>query len=454
MVALTGKLPFTPSLFCPRFYISIIDTFCFTRSVKHETSKNINPDLSSPYIICEEYQRFVSTLAINSESPPTTRISADGRFITFHDSTLDIENFRSGLKALLLEAIKEIDILCCGLDSELVIPSAVPDDWRNDKRGYSWVSHVQQLQTSITATSLVQKIFENPSNQVLSLNKSGKKAITNPAAIMRYMKSCKSINQKLALLCYFLPGPSQRISQFIEHKYANSTRPRTLFRDMKDLWLVIRRSKSDKGKDIFSPLKLPPILTKLLEKYLLIVRPFEMVMASLQNRNTSLPLYQEYLWVQDYKVLGFEDMRSSIKSFFSQYCQVSNMGPQRYRQICVEIGRVYIGSENGMERTNILDAQMCHSSSIANNEYAVEFNRLPGMPSEMLLRYGRTSEQWWEVIGMVPDKPPMLPLAQRLQAERDSSNNFLKIIKEQIEVQGRELLEVKETIERIERLLK
>lgn len=346
--------------------------------------------------------------------------------------------FRDALRRLLSETTAELDSLCSGQDSGLTIPNLVPDDWRNNHRGYSWVYNIYKTDFNFPREALVKHIFDNPSNKILEINASGNLNL-NQAAMKRFMEHCKSINKKLALLCYFLPGLSQRVAQFIEHKLANSTRPRTLFRNLNDLWLVIRRSKSETlvGKETFSPLKCPPVLARLLEKYLLVVRPLEEKLAYHIGGKDALHLYREYLWVQNCKEITSKAMCTSIRDFLRNYCSAENMGVRDFRQICVEIGRVYIGSEVNMDlnRTNVLDAQMCHSSSIANNEYAVEFNHLPGMSSQMLLRYGKISEQWWEVIGVVPDTPPILPLAQRIQAERDSSANMYKTIIEQLKEQ-------------------
>ena len=55
--------------------------------------------------------------------------------------------------------------------------------------------------------------------------------ILNTAAAWTFIHKCDSVNQKLALLAFLTAGQTPRVTEFMDHKYANSTRPRTIFRD-------------------------------------------------------------------------------------------------------------------------------------------------------------------------------------------------------------------------------
>jgi hypothetical protein len=89
------------------------------------------------------------------------------------------------------------------------------------------------------------------------------------------------------------------------------------------------------------------------------------------------------------------------------------MGPRSYRQVCVEIGRVFLGSEMEIEELDLLAAQMGHSIHMARSHYALEIGHRPGMSSDLVLRYGRISEGWWEVAGFKAGMPPLEPLRSR-----------------------------------------
>src|SRR5204863_4209330 len=88
-----------------------------------------------------------------------------------------------------------------------------------------------------------------------------------------------------------------------------------------------------------------------------------------------------------------------------------DVGGHDYRQLTVEIARVFLGSANEMEdeEEDLLAMQRGHSLSRARQSYAAEIGHLSCMSSDQLLRYGRISEGWWEVAGFRPGFPPMLP---------------------------------------------
>ena len=112
------------------------------------------------------------------------------------------------------------------------------------------------------------------------------------------------------------------------------------------------------------------------------------------------------------KAIKPEDMYSSMPKYTAEYFG-SSIGTRTYRQICVEIGKVYIGSEYQLrveQEFDVLAAQASHTVQVACKEYAAEVGRHSGMPSDLLLRYGYVSEAWWEITGLAPNKPPMLPL--------------------------------------------
>jgi hypothetical protein len=101
-----------------------------------------------------------------------------------------------------------------------------------------------------------------------------------------------------------------------------------------------------------------------------------------------------------------------------------------YRQICVEIGRTFIGSEfeiveGGLEA---LSAQRGYSLRTEQVQYAPEVHHLPTMSSDLLLRFGRISEVWWEVLGLKPDTPPLLPLRHRVKTVAKAQGDLLLVI--------------------------
>ena len=383
---------------------------------------NFRPGAMSPMNATIDYQRFASSLAMNAASPPVTRVSECGMFITYGEHTLSIIKWREGLRKLSNEITQELDDLCLNQTFGLAVPNNIPDDWGNDERGYSWTKNGTFLPDKCV---LLAAMLTKPELKLAHLNNAGQLNF-DTAAIWRFIRKCNSVNEKLALLAFFTAGQTPRVSEFIEHKYANSTKPRTMFRDFNSLWLATRRVKTGSimEKETFLPMKCHPELTALLERYLLVVRPVEADMIKIIKGEKQYHVYKEYLWTKNGERITAEQMRASILKFNTEYCDVA-AGTREYRQICVQMGRTFLGSEFEIkeEEMDVLAAQAGHSVIITRLRYAPEVGKLPSMSSDLLLRFGRVSEAWWEHTGFKPGCPPLQPLRarQELRDARDAA---------------------------------
>jgi hypothetical protein len=364
----------------------------------------------SPYNTVIDYQRYVSSLAFASTSAPHTRVSSDGMAISYKEHTLHIASWRSGIQRLFQEVEAEIEELCGDLKTD--VPTDVPDDWTDTQRGYTWLDNGKYTSGE---RLLIKKLMADPDLDLCKVGRNNE-LIFNIAAVQIVMKRAHSINKKLALLSFITNGQDPRMSEFCDHKHRNSTRPRTVFRSHGDLWFVTRRVKTENVSkhESFIPIKCNSRLQSLVESYLLLVRPMEEDFAAKLWTTDIAIQYSEYLYM-DYGRRMMEDvfsmeLRSMMKSYSG--CDV---GGKPYRQLTVEIARIFLGSEHEMnsEEYDILAAQRGHTLFTAWKNYAQELFHLPCMSSDLLLRFARASEAWWEVVGVKPGVPPLLPLIQR-----------------------------------------
>jgi hypothetical protein len=380
--------------------------------VEREALINLHPGVTSPMNATNDYQRFASSIAMNASTPPNTRVSDDGMHITYGDKTLSIAKWRSGLRRLTDEVTKELDDLCLNNLFGLCVPDNVFDDWANEERGYSWTKNGKFTEDK---RGLLAAMLKDPELGLAKLNEAGEFKFSI-AEVWDFLHKCDSVNEKLALLSFFTAGQTPRVSEFIQHKYANSTRPRTVFRDHQSIWLATRRVKSENimEKETFIPMKCHPELTKLLERYLLIVRPVEAELVKVVRDTEHYLNFTEFLWTKDCEPISQEAMRKAILQFTTNYFD-SSIGTQEYRQICVEMGRVFLGSEAEIRQEDMdaLASQAGHSIDMSRLRYAPEVGKIPTMSSDLLGRFARVSEAWWEVAGFRPGYPPMLPLRAR-----------------------------------------
>ena len=378
----------------------------------------------SPMNATKDYQRFASSIALNTSSPPITRVSDDGMHITYGDKTLSISKWCSGLRKLADEVTKELDDLCLNNLFGLSVPDDVFDDWANEERGYSWTKNGQFTEDK---RSLLAAMLKDPSLRLATLNEAGVFKF-DIAEVWDFLHKCDSINEKLALLSFFTAGQTPRVSEFVEHKFSNSTRPRTVFRDFHSIWLATRRIKTENRieKETFLPMKCHPELTKLLERYLLIVRPVEAELVKVVRTPQHYHNFTEYMWTKNCQPITPEAMRKSILDFTTNYFDCS-IGTHDYRQICVEIGRVFLGSEFEIRQEDLdaLATQAGHTILMSRLRYASEVGMPPCMSSDLLARFGRVSEAWWEVAGFRPGHAPMLPLRARQNIRATALNHPL-----------------------------
>lgn len=392
------------------------------RAVMHEALINFQPGSRSPYVICRDYQRLASSIAMSVNAPPTTVVGDEGMSISFREHTLSIPAWRTSLAKLATDVEQELDSLCGGI--QLTIPPAVPDDWTNEIRGYSWTANDPNRFGLENDNPLLYRLLKD---RTLGQTINGTLLLNKPA-MQTLLDQCNLVCEKIFLLVYFTPSASPRISEIADYKYRNSTRGRNMFHHDHAVWFLNRRVKYESllWKESSIASKASPQVTKFLEKYFLLVRPLEkeLVYHLFENddQKRAYQLYSEYMWMDSGKKRTAKDLSRSLLSFMEGECG-AKIGPRIYRQICVEIGRVFLRSEAAIEaeELDVLFSQMAHSARMARSNYALEVGRLPGMPSDLLLRYGRISELWWTVVGFKAGTPPLEPLEVRRKLAADTA---------------------------------
>ncbi|KAK0472312.1 hypothetical protein IW261DRAFT_1343631, partial [Armillaria novae-zelandiae] len=385
-------------------------------AVEHYAKTMLRPGSTmSPFNMAIDYQRLASYLAYSQSSPPATRVSEDCLTIFYRAHSLHVPAWRHGLQCMLAELVSSQDALIAGADQTMDIPPNIPDDWTDESRGYSWLKNSD---CGVPQHALLQQLMANKSLNLVTIDSHGH-LLHNIAAYHRLLAQISEITWLLAFLCYMVPGQVTRAMEFVDHKVSNSTRPRTIFRNGTDLWLVIRRAKYENniGKAVFIPSLIPPQIQREFERYLLFIRPLERVLSATVYGLSSIHLYDEYLWVTSGQRITGDQFCKQFPHAMLKYCQCA-VGIHDYRQLVVQISRTYLGSEEEMNdelEWDVFAAQRGHSVQTARRIYAPELGHLPSISSEALLRFASGSKDWWSVTGFIPGEPPKLPLTQRRQ---------------------------------------
>ncbi|KAF8054082.1 hypothetical protein FPV67DRAFT_1442194, partial [Lyophyllum atratum] len=385
------------------------------QAVHSVVGPQIAAGVSSPYNAVIDYQRFASALAMNTDQAPATRVSEDGETIVYKSTTLEITPWRLGMRA----GFEQLEVLLSeiGLGDPRfthTIPQNTPDDWTNTDRGYSWLHNGQFTEDK---RMLLKHMLANPNQNLCSVLRDGTLAWNVPS-LLAFMKKAAEINRLLSVLAYLTAGQTPRMAEYVDHKIANSHRPRTVFLDLAVVWLVLRRTKWENlvRHDTFIPIKCHDLLSNFFARYLLFVRPVEIDFAHIIWPDPEIRImYEEFLWVEMGRRVTAEDFSKSLRNFLVASCGGVDAGGRDYRQLAVAIARTYLGSEFEIdeEEEDILSAQRGQDLFITRKHYAPELNHLPSLTSELLLRFARMSMMWHEVTGFKLGTPPMLPMAQR-----------------------------------------
>ena len=166
-----------------------------------------------------EYQSFASALVKNTSTPSNTCVTEDEMHITYGEKTLSVAKWRCGLQKLLDEVTADLDALCLNNTFGLDLSAEVYDDWSNDHRGYSWTKNGKFLADK---RSLLAAMLKEPGSKLAVLTEAGELEF-NHVEVWDFLHKCDIINEKLALLTFFTVGQTSHVTEFVEHKYANST---------------------------------------------------------------------------------------------------------------------------------------------------------------------------------------------------------------------------------------
>ncbi|KIJ28757.1 hypothetical protein M422DRAFT_269970 [Sphaerobolus stellatus SS14] len=383
-------------------------------SVKAVAKQTIQVGTNTPFNAIRIYQKYATALAMSSTQPLTTRVSEDGMQISYKGHLLSICAWRQGLMQPLEETEAAVKEILPGLDINIQISRKDGDNWSDVKTlGYSWIEHAH-LKAKFKNT-LMKHYIEHGNiycirNGVMVLNAS---------IVTRILHQLGEINQRICMLVYFPPGGNSRISEHGDHKLVNGNRPRTVFRDGDDIWFSIRRTKTENRTrmDTFIPTKCPPRLSQLIETLQLILRPFEATLVQHLFGKEACLITKQFFW-----------------EFLPGYCDI-NVGAQEYRQLYVEICRVFVGSEleSFLDGDDVGDddvgiRQQSHSAAVARSHYAVEEGCLPSMTSQMLQRFGRMSDMFCEVWGGKEGKPARQPIRTRQNLIQEVASTILDSI--------------------------
>ena len=169
----------------------------------------------------QEHQSFSSSLVMNQPAAPYIVWSKDMSSVSCLGTTLSLANLRSGLNKIFMDIKSHITKLTGGVDINISIPDDLVDDFTNHTFGHSWLSC-----GTFTAKQypLLEILMHHPTYKIGGTR--GNTFHWNFGGLHTVRKDIAEINKLLAVLCFVLPAPPPRGTEFADTCLQNSDIPR------------------------------------------------------------------------------------------------------------------------------------------------------------------------------------------------------------------------------------
>jgi DEAD/DEAH box helicase len=396
----------------------------FTRAVEHYCKLNLQIGGLHPFNTLQEYQRFASSLAYSTPSPPTTALSSDAKIVTYKDKTMHLDNWISGMRHAYNDSLALVQTLCRNKDFSVDLPDNFVDNMTDKTYGYSWLESVMK---SMEDEPLMEHLLSNTTGDSPCKFGQNETLIWDAAWQLAWMRKAGELNLILANLHHTVPGQPSRIAELCDFRIRNGLRGRNTFYDHGALWLIGRRVKSETlvHHEDFIPVKLPPELSQLFIIYLLFIRPVEINFSRRLWGEQVAAQYHGYLYILNGVRLLEDQFYLQFKKWTELYFQCA-LGVRGYRQSVVVIARAYLGTEYELELEEEDDAlikQRGHGALSDRRCYGVQSRYLTTLTSDLMFRFGHMSEWWWRLTQFHPGKAPLLPLDIRRKTQSTDAYN-------------------------------
>ena len=290
-------------------------------------------------------------------------------------------------------------------DIPIHIPQNLADDMSNTSRDYSWLDNATFTEKSYP---MLEGYLNDPSQRLCWRDQDGKLHF-HAATASAVMKKTALINRGLSILNDVVNSLPARGTEFTDHKIRNSWRRRACYRDQGRLRWVNQYSKKTNGRkmDTFLPILVADELQTLQEKYLLVIRPVEELLALILWGQEARVLYHEYMYVEMGRRVDSDMFSRHLRSYLGEYVG-ADLGVEELRQITVTIMREYIPAQNHYMAVdhNVGDLIQDHSTHMSRGGYGGLEGSIPYLTTDAMFKYDDFCTRWHCITGFGKEPAP------------------------------------------------
>jgi hypothetical protein len=362
----------------------------------------------SPYNSIRELQQYASSLVKTEPRAPNVTLSSDVQTFAIHGKKLHLPTLRSGLRKLYDEVSTALEEVILHQSIPITIPETLADDMSNTTRGYSWLDNATFTEKQYP---ILEGYLNDPSQRLCWKGLDGKLHF-HAAGGSNFMKKTAFVNRGISVLNDIANALPARSTEFVDHKIRNSWRRRACYRDQGRLRWVNQYSKKTNGQkmDTFLPILVADELQALQEKYFILVRPVEELIALELWGQESRVLYHEYMYVEMGQRVNEEMFSRHLRTYLGKYIG-ADIGVEELRQLSVSIMREYIPAQSHymVMDQNIGDLIQDHGTGLSRGHYGGLEGGLPYLTTDAMFKYDDFCSKWHCITGFGkhPAPPPL-----------------------------------------------
>ncbi|TFK59499.1 hypothetical protein BDN72DRAFT_905787, partial [Pluteus cervinus] len=386
-------------------------------AVEELARTDLHEDAESPFIGLFDYFRLAARQRHND--PQNSAVGNDLSLTSFsyRGMVLDLYRWRRGLRQLLDLMKQLIDKVCRNQDIPFHIPDTIVDDMTETRRSYTFYDQGPFTSEDLP---LLRILLEDDNLPLASADATGA-LIWNRVAMSSFMDECAAINRVFSMLTMCLPGQAMRSAELVDSRLRNGPRRRCFYYYHGSIYYVVTRGKTEAitGRECFIPFEYPPELAHEVNRYFVILRPVEEVVAAQLYGPKAAENYYNFAFVQwGEKVTGEQYSRYFAERTL-EFFRV-RLTPRPYRHLVTHLTRTFLhtqhfqllfpdaaaaagdDSDDDDNLEHVYAAQRGHSLDVSRNHYGIVDGALQGVPVDRMHSYSEASRNLWKLTGLHP----------------------------------------------------
>jgi hypothetical protein len=362
----------------------------------------------SPYNTIQELQTFASCLAIVEPRPAKIVLSDDLQTLTVNGKPLSLQQWRSGTQRAMQDMEDLIMKVLKGKEIPFTIPDDIMDDMTDTTMGYSWLNNAKFTEDD----NPLLKCYLNDPDSPIGYQSADGHFHFHVDHIMPIMETMAQINKLHCFLSNQVNSQAIRGTSLADLRLQNAHRHRNHHKANGETHHIIQYTKTTNNRemDIYLPVLMNPVMRRLDDMYLILLRPLEKQLAFALWGEDAKMMYEEFMYVQmgqrvDEKMV-YKQFPKLCKEYFNVELNLSD-----YRDWAIGVMREYIAPEYrlGSKGDMVGDLMAQHGSWTAEHFYALLEGGLPYITTEATWQNDQFCHIWHDVSGFGSNPPP-LPL--------------------------------------------